>query len=112
MNESKEAESKILKNTVREEWVACATSVQHMNTEGLVQQSLCGLAKLTVVGKVFKFSACSLQDDILNHIILTMHYAECLENVSMEMWGWLGRRGWGWGWVCGPRYNKNMGNAH
>ena len=35
MNGSKGAKSKILKNTVCEEWIACAISVQHTNTEGL-----------------------------------------------------------------------------
>ena len=44
----------------------------------------------------------------LNHGMLTSNYAECPENVSMEMWG-----RWGSGvagaaqqWQCGPRDNK------
>src|SRR5258706_8981394 len=48
-------------------------------------------------------------NDTLNHISLTLHYAECSENVSMELWeqqsrGWQGRGQWG----CSPRYNKHV----
>ena len=54
-----------------------------------------------IVGENFKFSAHWLINDALNHIILTLHYPEDPEDVSMEMWGWLGRweRGKGGGVV-------------
>ena len=63
------------------------------------------------MGKIFKFSAHWLLNDTLNHIILTLHYPEDPEDVSMEMWGWLGRRGRG-RQGRGPSYNKHMSNTH
>ena len=53
------------------------------------------------MGEIFKFSAHWLLNDTLNHIILTLHYPEDPEDVSMEMWGWLGRGGQGGVWVVG-----------
>ena len=43
--------------------------------------------------EMFELSANSLLNDILNLIILTLKYAECLYNVSMEMWGQAGGEG-------------------
>ncbi len=47
-------------------------------------------AKLTCSAGVFKHIL--LLNDAIDHNTLTYKYAECSENVSMEMQGWQGRR--------------------
>ncbi len=63
------------------------------------------------MGEIFEFSAHSLLNDALNHNILTLHYAECPEDVPMEMWEWPSRQQRGRLWRRSSRYNKHMSDA-
>ena len=65
-------------------------SMQRKYTEGLVQDSLRGPAEPSCC--VRRLQVFSTLNDALNHTILTLQYAKCLENVSMEMWERPGRQ--------------------
>jgi len=100
--------AKIIRNAARELWVGPQTraiSVRCTCTESLVLQSLRGPAKSSCCGQCLQiFSTFATK----RRVVLTLQYAKCLENVSMEMWGWPGRRQQGrQGW-CGPRYKLGV----
>ena len=66
-------------------------SMQRTYTEDLVQDSLRGPAEPTC--RVRGLQVFSALNDALNDNILSLQYAECLENLSMEMWERPGRQG-------------------
>ena len=102
--------SKIIRNVVCVGWTTnacniCAMCV-HRGTGPVVTTQSSQVDLLCQGLQIFSTSVTK------GHVVLTLQYAGCLENLSMEMGGQPGRQ-WQdkWQW-CSPRYYKHRSAAH